>query len=98
MPDIKYFLIFLFYKGLLFGEFTMTKFSEKAIQEAAYFIWENNGRPANTGSRDWNNAINHLSASAALNQAAQIALAKKKQNPNLTMLKSYFNVCKKNHF
>ncbi len=76
----------------------MTKFSEKAIQEAAYYIWENNGRPSNTGSRDWNSAINHLSATAALNQAAQIASAQKKQTANLSMLKSYINLTTKKPF
>lgn len=76
----------------------MTKFNEKAVQEAAYYIWKNNGCPSNTGARDWNTAINQLSAAATLNQAAKIAAARKKQNQNLSMLQSYINLNKKNPF
>ena len=39
-------------------------FSEKAIAEAAYYIWQNNGCPANTSLQDWNAAINQLNAMA----------------------------------
>lgn len=41
--------------------------NEDAIREAAYYIWKNNGCPANTSVQDWNAAINQLSAYAALN-------------------------------
>ena len=34
--------------------------NENAIREAAYFIWKNNGCPANTSLQDWNAAINQL--------------------------------------
>lgn len=44
----------------------MNKFNNQAIAEAAYYIWKNNGCPANTHSQDWNAAINQLSAMAAL--------------------------------
>ena len=44
----------------------MNKFNENAIREAAYYIWKNNGCPANTSTQDWNDAINQLSAMAAL--------------------------------
>ena len=44
----------------------MTNFNENAIKEAAYYIWKNNGCPANSSLQDWNDAINHLSAMAAL--------------------------------
>ena len=36
--------------------------NENAIREAAYFIWKNNGCPANTSAQDWNAAINQLSS------------------------------------
>lgn len=39
---------------------TNFNFSEKAIAEAAYFIWKNNGCPANTSLQDWNAAIYQL--------------------------------------
>ncbi len=44
----------------------MNNFSNKAIAEAAYYIWKNNGCPANTQTQDWNAAINQLSAMAAV--------------------------------
>ncbi len=47
----------------------MTIYNEDAIREAAYYIWKNNGCPANTSAHDWNAAIsqlNSLSAAAAL--------------------------------
>ena len=45
--------------------------NENAIREAAYFIWKNNGCPANTSAQDWNAAINQLSSLATLNKAAK---------------------------
>lgn len=45
--------------------------NDSAIREAAYFIWKNNGCPANTSTQDWNAAINQLSSLATLNKAAK---------------------------
>lgn len=45
--------------------------NENAIREAAYFIWKNNGCPANTSLQDWNAAINQLTSLATLNSAAK---------------------------
>ena len=38
----------------------MYNFNEDAIREAAYFIWKNNGCPANSSLSDWDAAINQL--------------------------------------
>lgn len=48
-----------------------TNFNETAIREAAYFIWKNNGCPANSSTQDWNAAINQLNSLATLNNAAK---------------------------
>ena len=40
----------------------MTKLNDKAIAEAAYYIWQNNGCPANTQAQDWAAAIKQLTA------------------------------------
>ena len=45
--------------------------NENAIREAAYFIWKNNGCPANTSLQDWNAAINQLTSLATLNSRCQ---------------------------
>ena len=37
--------------------------NEKAIKEAAYYIWKNAGCPANTSMQDWNAAIQQLTSS-----------------------------------
>ena len=39
----------------------MYKFNEDAIREAAYYIWKNNGCPANSSLSDWDAAISQLS-------------------------------------
>ena len=38
----------------------MSQFDEKTIRETAYFIWKDNGCPAGTSIRDWNEAIELL--------------------------------------
>lgn len=43
----------------------MYNFNEDAIREAAYYIWKNNGCPANSSLSDWDAAINQLSAKAS---------------------------------
>ncbi len=40
----------------------MNTFTEKEIAEAAYYIWKNNGCPANTQAQDWEAAIKLLSS------------------------------------
>lgn len=35
-------------------------FSEEAIAEAAYYIWQKNGCPMNSSLQDWNAAIEQL--------------------------------------
>ena len=49
----------------------MNKFNNQAIAEAAYYIWKNNGCPANTQIQDWNAAINQLSVMAAAKPVAK---------------------------
>ncbi len=49
----------------------MNNFNNQAIAEAAYYIWKNNGCPANTQAQDWNAAINQLSALAAVKTPAK---------------------------
>lgn len=51
----------------------MTNFNENAIREAAYYIWKNNGCPANTSAHDWNEALNQLNALSALSTAKTTA-------------------------
>ena len=38
----------------------MSNFDNKMIQEAAYYIWKNNGCPNNTSASDWQAAIDQL--------------------------------------
>lgn len=54
--------------------------NDNAIREAAYYIWQNNGCPANTSSSDWNAAIRQLSALSALNSksSSKISASSKK--------------------
>lgn len=42
----------------------MYNFNEDAIREAAYYIWKNNGCPANSSLSDWDAAINQLACNA----------------------------------
>lgn len=49
----------------------MVKFNDNAIREAAYYIWQNNGCPANTSLQDWDAAINQLNAMSALKNASK---------------------------
>lgn len=48
-------------------------FDEKTIRETAYYIWKNNGCPANTSAQDWNAAIEQLEYRDALATAKQIS-------------------------
>ena len=73
----------------------MKNFNENAIREAAYYIWQNNGCPANTSLQDWNAAINQLSNAASLSNkkttkkssscAAKISSATKKSSTTKKM-------------
>lgn len=47
--------------NLIFRRTEMYNFNEDAIREAAYYIWKNNGCPANSSLSDWDAAINQLS-------------------------------------
>ena len=53
----------------------MTQFDEKTIRETAYYIWKNNGCPANSSTHDWNAAIEQLEQRDALSTAKQISAA-----------------------
>ena len=44
----------------------MAQFDNKMIQEAAYYIWKNNGCPANSSAHDWSAAIEQLQRQDAL--------------------------------
>jgi len=55
---------------------TNYNFSEQAIAEAAYYIWKNNGCPANSSMQDWNAAINQLSL-LANSKKTKLSSAKK---------------------
>jgi len=60
-------------------------FSEKAIAEAAYYIWQKNGCPANTSLQDWNAAINQLNALANAKKTALSSLSLKKASSCKTL-------------
>ena len=68
----------------------MFNFNENDIQKAAYYIWKNNGCPANTSVQDWNAAINQLSAMAALknNNNKSAVLSSKKNSSSKSSLKT----------
>lgn len=51
-------------------------FNDNVVREAAYYIWKNNGCPANTCSQDWNAALNQLSAMASLNSNIKASASK----------------------
>ena len=48
-------------------------FDNKKIQEAAYYIWKNNGCPANTSARDWQEAVEQLERQDALAMANMVS-------------------------
>ena len=48
-------------------------FDEKTIRETAYYIWKNNGCPANTSAQDWSAAIEQLEQRDDLATAKQIS-------------------------
>lgn len=51
----------------------MSNFDNKMIQEAAYYIWKNNGCPNNTSASDWQAAIDQLERQDALATARQLS-------------------------
>lgn len=51
----------------------MSQFDNKMIQEAAYYIWKNNGCPTNSSTNDWNAAIEQLERQDALNVARAVS-------------------------
>ena len=51
----------------------MAQFDNKMIQEAAYYIWKNNGCPANSSAHDWSAAIEQLERQDALNVARAVS-------------------------
>ena len=55
----------------------MNKLNDKAIAEAAYYIWKNNGCPANTHAQDWAAAIKQLSAAAKGKKISPVSAAGK---------------------
>ena len=60
----------------------MTKFSEEAIREAAYYIWKNGDKKYDCGMDNWNAAINQLRAqntAAVLKQGQMFGTAKNDQ-------------------
>ena len=60
----------------------MTKFSEEAIREAAYYIWKNGDKKYDCGMDNWNAAINQLraqNAAAVLKQGQKFGTAKNNQ-------------------
>ena len=62
--------------------------NDAAIREAAYFIWKNNGCPANTSAQDWNAAINQLTLAASLKNVAKSSTAKTATCKALSMKKT----------
>lgn len=51
----------------------MSGFDEKIVQETAYYIWKNNGCPANSCSNDWNAAVEMLEMKNALAMAGKVS-------------------------
>lgn len=51
----------------------MANFDEKTIRETAYYIWKNNGCPADTSVKDWHDAIDLLERKDALATANKIS-------------------------
>ena len=64
------------------------KFDNKAIAEAAYYIWQNNGCPANTHAQDWAAAINQLSAMSAVKSASKRLASAKSTLNKATVIKA----------
>ena len=60
----------------------MNKFTDQEIAETAYYIWKNNGCPANTQVQDWEAAIRQLSARSNADLATN-------NIPQTNMLKRY---------
>lgn len=64
------------------------KFDNKAIAEAAYYIWQNNGCPANTHAQDWAAAISQLSAMNAVKSASKRLASSKTSLSKATVIKA----------
>lgn len=64
------------------------KFDNKAIAEAAYYIWQNNGCPANTHAQDWAAAINQLSTMNAVKSASKRLASSKTSLSKATVIKA----------
>ena len=58
-------------ENIFFGVCTMFKYTDNDIRNAAYYIWQNNGCPANTQAQDWAAAINQLNAMSTLKSASK---------------------------
>ncbi len=69
----------------------MNAYNQKAIEEAAYFIWKNSGCPANSSLQNWNAAVDQIATMEALDLAKVLrkSIAKSKNiNPYAAMLAS----------
>ena len=55
--------ILVLFTELLFGVMIMIKNNEKAIQEAAYFIWQNAGCPQGQDEYFWSMAVEQINNS-----------------------------------
>ncbi|MBS4773456.1 MAG: DUF2934 domain-containing protein [Proteobacteria bacterium] len=64
------------------------KLDNKAIAEAAYYIWQNNGCPANTHAQDWAAAISQLSAMSAVKSASKRLASAKTSLNKATVIKA----------
>ncbi len=63
----------------------MVQFNEKAIREAAYYIWKNGDKKYDCGIDNWNKAIEQLQAQSTANiiKQAQMFGTAKSQNNNI---------------
>ena len=59
----------------------MAKFSDKAIQEAAYYIWQNAGCPAGNDDYFWAMAVEQLNGSNKSKTTTAASAATTKKSP-----------------